>query len=235
MGREIEEVTKQLEEEKTEINRVLEQELGAYIKTRLEKEHFADIWSSTDCHGEEQKAETVFLAKVVTAKTRLRFPFLKKFKFSSQVYIYKDFNQDFCIEVDGVWDKRISNVLSAKVSVSGFKCLIVSFLVPFTNSSQQGPSDDDLKKFIYLADSQNTEHEADSDSDSSSSSSEGGTSYESSTSTSSEKGSDSDSSTSGTERETCQKKPRKRSGTQKLKRREDPAPVELRKRGRKKL
>ena len=86
-NREIEEVTKQLEKEKTEINRVLEQELGAYIKTRLEKEHFADIWSSTDCHGEEQKAETVFLAKVVTAKTRLRFPFLKNFKFSSQVMI----------------------------------------------------------------------------------------------------------------------------------------------------
>ena len=86
-NREIEEVTKQLEKEKTEINRVLEQELGAYIKTRLEKEHFADIWSSTDCHGEEQKVETVFLAKVVTAKTRLRFPFLKNFKFSSQVII----------------------------------------------------------------------------------------------------------------------------------------------------
>ena len=84
-NREVEEITKQLEKEKTEINRVLEQELGAYIKTRLEKEHFADIWSSTDCHGEEQKAETVFLAKVVTAKTRLRFPFLKNFKFSSQV------------------------------------------------------------------------------------------------------------------------------------------------------
>ena len=126
-------------------------------------------------------------------------------------------------------------MLSAKVSVSGFKCFIVSFLVPFTNSSQEGPSDDDLKKFIYLADSQKTEDEADSDSDSSSSSPEGDTSYESSTSTSSEAGNDSDSSTSGTERETSPKKSPKRSGTTKLKRREDPAPVELRKRGRKKL
>ena len=126
-------------------------------------------------------------------------------------------------------------MLSAKVSVSGFKCFILSFLVPFTNSCQEGPSDDDLKKFIFLADSQITEDEADSDSDSSSSSTEGGTSYESSTSTSSEADNDSDSSTSGTERETCQEKSLKRPGTPKLKRREDPAPVELRKRGRKKL
>ena len=126
-------------------------------------------------------------------------------------------------------------MLSAKVSVSGFKCFIVSFLVPFTNSSQEGPSDDDLKKFIYLADSQKTEDEADSDSDSSSSSSEEGTSYESSTSTLSEKGNDSDSSTSSTERETCKKKSPKKPGTPKLKRREDPAPVELRKKSRKKL
>ena len=84
---EIEGVAKQLEKYKTEISTVLEQELGAYIETRLEKGHFAEIWSSTDCHGEEQRAETVFLAKVVTAKTRLRFPFLKNFKFSSQVII----------------------------------------------------------------------------------------------------------------------------------------------------
>ena len=84
---EIEDVVKELEKYKTEINSVLEQELGAYIEERLEKGHLTEIWSSTDCHGEEQRAETIFLAKVVTARTRLRFPILKNVKFSSQVII----------------------------------------------------------------------------------------------------------------------------------------------------
>ena len=153
-----------------------------------------------------------------------------------QVYIYKDLEQDVCIEIDGVWDKRISNVLSAKVSVCGFKCFIVSFLVPFRYSGQEGPSDDNLIKFINLADLHKTEDEADSDSDSSSSSSEGDTtSYQSSTSASSDRDNDSDSSTSCTDQETCPKKSPKRPGTPILKRRGDPALVELHKKTRNKL
>ena len=152
-----------------------------------------------------------------------------------QVYIYKDLEQDFCIEIDGVWDKRISNVLSAKVRVRGFKCLIVSFLVPFIYSSQEGPSDDALSKVIKLADLHKTEGEADSDTDSSSSSSEEGTtSHQSSTSASSDRGNDSDSSSTGSGQETCQKKSPNRPGTPILKRR-DPAPSELNKKTRKRL
>ena len=158
--------------------------------------------------------------------------FITSAQYMLQVYIYKDLEQDFCIEIDGVWDKRISNVLSAKVSVCGFKCFIVSFLVPFRYSGQEGPSDDNLIKFINLADLHKTEDEADSDSDSSSSSSEGGTT---STSASSDRGNDSDSSTSCTDQETCPKKSPKRPGTPILKRPGDPALVELHKKTRKKL
>ena len=84
-NKEVQESVTQLEKHRSEVNRVLEQELRAYVETRLEKEHFAGIWASSDCHGEEQKTETVFLAKVVTARTRLKFPLLKDFKFTSQV------------------------------------------------------------------------------------------------------------------------------------------------------
>ena len=153
-----------------------------------------------------------------------------------QVYIYKDLEQDFCLEIDGVWDKRISNVVSAKVSVCGFNCFIVSFLVPFIYSGQEGPSDDNLKTFVNLADLHKTEDVEDSDSDSSSSSSEGGTtSNQSSTSASSDRGNDSDSSSSSSDQATCQKKSPKRPGTPILKRRGDPAPVELHKKTRKKF
>lgn len=153
-----------------------------------------------------------------------------------QVYVYKNLEQDFCIEIGGVWDKRISNVFTAKVSVCGFNCFIVSFLVPFVYSDQEGPNDDKLTAFINLADAHKAEDVEGSDSDSSSSSNEEDTtSNRSSTSASGDRGNNSDSSSSGSDQETCQKKSPKRPGTPILKGRGGPPPVELHKKTRKKL
>ena len=80
-----------------------------------------------------------------------------------QVYIYKDLGQDFSLEINGVWDSRISNLITARADVRGFKCVIVSFLVPYARTGQEGPSDGSLKSFLDLADSQRGE-EVDSNS-----------------------------------------------------------------------
>ena len=132
-----------------------------------------------------------------------------------QVYIYKDLGQDFSLEIKGFWDSTISNVITARADVRGFKCVIVSFLVPFVHTGQEGASDGSLKTFLDLADSQRGEEV---DSNSSISSSEDSAS----SSASSDRSNDTDSANSDSDVESSPKKAPKRSTKQGEKRGREP-------------